>query len=251
MKILKNKNLQSSSISIPSSSWGSKITTKEINAILKSLNSKKASGTDKIPTKLSITINNSISTSTFPNNAKIASVVPIDKKTDDKYVISNFRAVSILNCLSKVYENVIENELLTFMNVHLSPFLSAYRKNCNTQHVLLRLLEEWREHLDSAKTVGGILMDLLKAFDCVPHDVLLAKLAAYGIDDNLILYIHSYLLNGKQYVCINNILSEFNKVISGVPQGSTVEPILFNCVFNDFYYFIKNANVHNFADATR
>ena len=74
------------------------------------------------------------------------------------------------------------------------------------------------------------------------------KLAAYGIDDNLVLYIHSYLLNRKQCVCINNILSEFNKVISGVPQNSIVGPILFNCFFNDFYYFIKNANVHNFAD---
>ena len=71
------------------------------------------------------------------------------------------------------------------MNVHLSPFISAYRKNYNTQHVLLRLLEEWREHLDN-KTVAGILMDLSKAFDYVPHDLLLAKPAAYGIDDNLI-----------------------------------------------------------------
>ena len=134
------------------------------------------------------------------------------------------------------------------MNVHLSPFISAYRKNYNTQHVLLRLLEEWREHLDNNKIVGGILMDLSKAFDCVPHDLLLAKLAAYGIDDSLILYIHSYLLNRKQCVCINNTLSEFNKVISGVPQGSIVGPILFNCFFNDFYYFIENAKVHNFAD---
>ena len=91
-------------------------------------------------------------------------------------------------------------------------------------------------------------MDLSKAFDCVPHDLLLAKLAAYGIDDNLILYTHSYLFNRKQRVCINNTLSEFNKVISGVPQGSIVGPILSNCFFNDFYYFIENANVHNFAD---
>ena len=81
-------------------------------------------------------------------------------------------------------------------------------------------------------------MDLAKA-------ILLAKLAAYGIDDNLILYIHSYLSNRKQWVCINNILSEFNKVIVGVPQGSIVGPILFDCFFSIFYYFIKNVNVHN------
>ena len=99
-----------------------------------------------LPEPLSIAINNSIRTSTFSKNAKIATIVPIDKKTGDKYVISNFRPVSILNCLSKVYENVIKNELLKSMSVHLSPFISAYRKNYNTQHTLLRLLEEWRKH---------------------------------------------------------------------------------------------------------
>ena len=140
------------------------------------------------------------------------------EETDDKFVISNFRLVSILNCFSKFYENIIKNELLKSMNVHLSLFISAYRKNYYTQHVLLRLLEEWAEHLGNNKTVRGILMDLSKAFDCVPHDLLLAKLAAYGIDDNLILYIHSYLLKHKQCVCINNTLSEFNKVTSGVPE---------------------------------
>ena len=154
-------------------------------------------------------------------------------------MISNFRPVSILSCFSKVYENVIKNELLKSMNVHLSPFTSAYRKNYNTQHALLRLLEEWREHLHNSKTVGGILMYLSKAFDCVPHDLLLSKLAAYGIDDNTL-----YTFLSKQCVCINNILVECNKVISGVPQGSLVELILFNCFFNNFYYFIKNANVH-------
>ena len=64
----------------------------------------------------------------------------------------------------------------------------------------------------------------------------------------MILYIHSYFLNHKHCVCVNNILSEFNSVISGVPQGSIVEPILFSCFFIDFYDFIKNANIHNSAD---
>ena len=208
VKIHTNRYLQSISIPITSSSWDSKITPYEINTILKSLNSKKAPGIYKMPTKLvklvldilaeplSIAIN-SIRTSTLPNNAKIATVVPIDKKTDDKYVISDFRLTTILNCFSKVYENVIENELLKSMNAHLSPFISVYRKNYNTEYVLLRLLEEWREHLDNNKTVGEILMDLSKAFDCVPHDLLLPEIAPNGIDDNLILYIHSYLMNRK------------------------------------------------------
>ena len=236
------------------------VTPKEIKTILKSLNSKKAPGIDKISTKLvklasdnldeplPVAINNNISTSTFPNNAKIAPGVPIDRKTDDKYVISSFRPVSILNCFSKVYENVIKNELLKSMNAHLPLFISAYRKNYITQRILLRLLEEWREHLRNNKTVGGILMGFSKAFDCAPHDLLLAKPAAYGINDNFILYIHSYLWNRKQCVCNTNTPSEFNKFISVVTQGSIVGPILFNCFFNDFYYFIKNANVHTFAD---
>ena len=80
------------------------------------------------------------------------------------------------------------------MNVYLSPFISAYRKNYNTLHVLLRILEEWREHLDNNKTVGGILIDLLKSVDCVPHDLLLAKLAAYGIGDKFT-YIISSIAN--------------------------------------------------------
>ena len=76
------------------------------------------------------------------------------------------------------------------MNVRLSPFISAYRKNYNTQHGLLRLLKEWREHLDNNKTVGEILMDLSKPFDYVSHDLLLAKLAVCCIDDNFIYIIH-------------------------------------------------------------
>ena len=91
-------------------------------------------------------------------------------------------------------------------------------------------------------------MDLSKAFAYVPHGLLFAKIAPCGINDNLTLYINSYLVNRKQCVCINNIQSEFNKVISGVPPGFIVRHIPFNCFFNDFYYFIGNANIHNFSD---
>ena len=103
------------------------------------------------------------------------------------------------------------------------------------QHMIIRLLEEWRENLDKNYAVGEVLMDLSKAFDCVALDLLLEKLAAYGVGESFLCYICSYLLNRKQCVRINNINSNFLNVISGVPQGSIVGPILFNCFFNDFF----------------
>ena len=90
-------------------------------------------------------------------------------------------------------------------------------------------------------------MHLSKAFDCVPHDLLIAKLAAYSVDENLLMYIYSYLSNRKQCVRINNVHSRFQYTISGVPQGSIVGPTLFNCFFNGFFYFSDKVSVNNFA----
>ena len=83
------------------------------------------------------------------------------------------------------------------MSNYIFPCVSAYRKGYNSQHVLISPLEEWRQHLDNNKVVGGVFMDLSKAFDCVPHDLLIANLAAYSVDENLLMYIYSYLSNRK------------------------------------------------------
>ena len=230
--------------------------------MLKSLNSKKAAGTDRLPIKLiklasevlskplSIAMNNNITLSTFPDGEKVAVVVPIDKKTDHKHTVSNFRLVSLLNCFSKIYENYIKNHVVNSMSNYISPYLSAYRKGYSSQHVLIRHLEEWRRHLGNNKVVGGVFMDLSKVFDCVYHTIcLIANLAAYPVDENLLMYIYSsYLLNRKQCFRINNVPSRFQNVISGVPQGSIVGPTLFNSFFSDFFYFIDKASVHNFAN---
>ena len=91
-------------------------------------------------------------------------------------------------------------------------------------------------------------MDLSKASDCIPHDLLIAKLSAYGFDKTALKYIYSYLKKRQQYVRINNIYSGFEEIISGVPQGSIVGPILFNDFLNDFFYDIGNASIQNFAE---
>ena len=87
-----------------------------------------------------------------------------------------------------------------------------------------------------------------KAFDCIPHDLLIAKLAAYGLSEEALMYILSYLSNRKQCVRINDTYSEFENIITGVPQGSILGPLLFNLSINDLFFFILIASVHNFAD---
>ena len=141
--------------------------------MLKSLNSQKAAGTNRLPIKLvklasevlskplSIAMNNNITWSTFRDKAKAATVVPIDKKTDSKYNVSNLRQVSLLNCFSKIYENYINN--LNSMNNYIFPYVSAYGEGCNSQHVLIRLLEEWRQHLDNNKVVRGCFYGIIKS----------------------------------------------------------------------------------------
>ena len=134
------------------------------------------------------------------------------------------------------------------MEEYFSPFMSAYRTNYISQHVIIRLLEEWRKKLDDNFVVGAVLTDLSKAFDYIPHDLLIAKLAAYGLSEEPLMYILSYLLNRKQCVRIIGTYSEFENIITGVPQGSILGRFLFNLSINDLFFFILIASVHNFAD---
>ena len=242
---LNNTHMDTSSFSTD------EVTPDKVSSIIKSLDANKASGADKIPMKLIIlasdflskpvskALNNCITSCSFPENAKVATVVPVDKKTDDKYVICNYRPVSLLNGFSKIYEIHLKNHLVSSMNQHISNLVSAYRKNHNSQHVLIRLLEEWRKCLDNNYVVSGVLMDLSKAFDCVPQDILIAKLEAYGINENLLAYLHSYLSNRKQCVRINNLTSDFETIISGVPQGSIVGPICLIAFLMTFFISLK------------
>ena len=91
-------------------------------------------------------------------------------------------------------------------------------------------------------------MDLSKAFDCIPHDLLIAKLHAYGLDENALVLIYSYMKRRKQSVRINNTYSSFQTILSGVPHGSVLSPILFNVYINDLFLFIKQATLHNYAN---
>ena len=117
------------------------------------------------------------------------------------------------------------------------PNFSAYRASYSTQHVLLCLIKEWKTNLDNNFAVGAVLMDFSKAFDCIPHNILIPRLPAYSFEGKTLLYIYSYLENRKQCVKINNINSSFQTIKPGVPQGSIVGPILFNNFLQQFFLF--------------
>ena len=134
------------------------------------------------------------------------------------------------------------------MEHHFSPFISAYRKSFSTEHVLNTLLEDWRNKLDNNNVAGAFSTDLSKPFDCIPQDLLVTKLDAYGFNRDTVAYIYLYLKNRKQHVRINGTQSYLGDVISGVPQGSILGPILYNLFFNDFFYCFFLATGHNLAD---
>ena len=121
-------------------------------------------------------INTAIDTSTLPDRAKRASVISIDKGVDNKHIYTNYRPVRVLSTFSKIIKLAIFDQLTKHAKHFLSIFVSAYRKMYGTQHVLIRLLEEWREQTDHNKIVGTVLLDLSKAFECIPHDLLMSNL---------------------------------------------------------------------------
>ena len=123
-------------------------------------------------------INLTITTSTFPNSAKRAQVSPLLKK-DDAMIKSNFRPASLLPIPSKNFEKVLANQLSEYFESIFDDFLCAFRKGHWCQTTILRLLEDWKYALDNNEYVAAIIMDLLKAFDCLPHNILLCKLSSW------------------------------------------------------------------------
>ena len=112
----------------------------------------------------------------------------------------NYGPVSLLNGFSKIYERFLYDNLSNFTDKILPKFVSAYRKSYRSNHVLLKLIEERTKSIDDKNIIGAVLMDLSKALDCIPHDLLVAKLHAYGLSMDEITFIYSYMKSRKQGV---------------------------------------------------
>ena len=132
------------------------------------------------------------------------------------------------------------------MKNKFSPYLCGFRKNHNAQYSLLKMIENWKKQLDNGEKVGVIFMDLSKAFDTINHSLLLSKLKAYGFSNQALRLLQSYLCNRFQRSIINGFFSSQNEMITRVPQGLILGPLLFNIFLNEIIFCLSR-NV-NYAD---
>ena len=146
---------------------------------------------------------------------------------------ANYRPVSILPLVSKVFEKIMYDQLYEYIEHFLNQLLRGFI----TQHALFKLLQKWQKELDSGGFICTILMDLSKAYDCLPHNLLITKLEAYGLDNcNLVL---DFLSFRKQKTKVGSAYSKWSNNKRGIPQGSILGPLLFNIFINDIFMIIE------------
>ena len=214
--------------------------------IIDSLKSKNTSGHDLISTKLlkyvknevayplKCIINQCIEQNIFPELLKIARVIPIHKKDNDD-VFDNYRPISILPSVSKIFERILHNQIFEFFTANELFFTSQYgfRNSHSTEFAALEIIDRIISEMDNNKVPLNIYLDLSKAFDTLDHDILLEKLSYYGIRGESHDLIKSYLTNRKQYVDYCDTTSEHLGIKCGVPQGSILGPLFFIIYVND------------------
>jgi len=204
-----------------------------------------------IAPSLTIVFNSSLQSGTVPNSWKCANVVPIFKK-GDKCQVSNYRPISLISTIDKAMERCVFDHLYPLVEGRLHPLQHGFCKgrSCTTQ--LIQVYHQIGSVLDKGGQVDMIFLDFSKAFDCVSHPLLLYKLRTfYGVDGVLLSWISDYLSNRSQRVVIENSSSAVLPVLSGVPQGSILGPLLFLLYINDLPSVTSNCITALFADDSK
>ena len=224
-----------------------------------------ATGEDGIPAKIlkdgKITItpyltqivNLSYKWNIFPDNMKIAVIKPLHKK-EDINLIGNYRPISLLPVLSKIFEKSATNQLIKYLeeNNLIAHNQHAYRKGHSTTTCLAEVLNHVHKLVDQKKHCGIVSLDLSKAFDSINHDLLLNKLIKLNLSTTALLWIKSYLTNRHQKTKFENYVSSSAEIKSGVPQGSIIGPLLFLIFTNDLpLAFNEKCHIMSYADDTQ
>ena len=232
--------------------------------MINNLKTKTSCGEDGLPIKLLKLINNDICSSItliinqsfmsgiFPEQLKIAKVIPIFKKGDAS-IFSNYIPISILPAISKVFEKIIFNQLHTHFKINklYCDSQCGFRENHSTEFASLELIDRILLATDKGEIPFSIFIDLSKAFDTLDYEILLFKLRYYGVENIALKLFHSYLSNRKQYIKLEDVVSKVSPISTGVPQGSILGPLLFLVYMNDIATCIGLFQTIMYADDTK
>ena len=250
-------------LSPPNSFFINATTESEILSLITKLDTSKANGPYDIPIYLiklakeniskpiTTIFNNSFATGIFPQYLKLSRIIPL-YKGDSSYMVSNYRPISLLSPFSKILEKLACSRLLDYFNKKdlFYKYQFGFRKNYSTTLALIEITDNFLKSIDNGLYTCGIFLDFSKAFDTVNHEILLGKLKHYGIRGLAYRWFENYLFNRRQFVSIGNVSSEYTDLICGIPQGSTLGPILFLIYINDIHTCSKLLSIRLFADDT-
>ena len=231
--------------------------------IIKNLASKNSSGHDSISARfikriletitppLTHIINQSLCTGIFPDRLKIAKVIPLFKK-GDQHILDNYRPISLLPVISKVFEKIVFDQLYQYFTDNDLIFTSQYgfRKLHSTELASIELIDRIAQYMDSGKLALSIFLDLSKAFDTLDHSILLDKLKFYGISNTPLKWFQSYLRSRQQFVEFDGTCSGITFINTGVPQGSILGLLLFLIYMNDIHTASDKFDMILYADDT-